>query len=72
MAGGGALSRPGVQEATPDLVDDAGWWRVPGLSPQGVINWEKARLPRRFAVSSWGGAPPSARSRGACPTSPAC
>ncbi|HEX3955923.1 MAG TPA: hypothetical protein VHZ03_04740 [Trebonia sp.] len=57
-AGGGALSQSAFRESTPDIVDDAGWWRVPGLSPQGVISWEKAHLQRRFAVSGWGGVDP--------------
>src|SRR5262245_36485725 len=54
MAGGGALGQPAFRESTPDIVDDAGWWRVPGLSPQGVIAWEKAHLPRQFTLSGSG------------------
>jgi hypothetical protein len=52
---GDALSQPIYREDTPDIVDDADWWRVPGLSSRGVIEWEKAHLSHRFTVRGWGG-----------------
>ncbi len=45
---GGALKQPVQTPGTPDLVDDASWWLVPG-QPQAVLAWERAHLPRRFA-----------------------
>lgn len=53
-SGAGVLLKPALTESTPDIVDDAGWWRVAGLPPQGVIDWEKAHLPRTFTVSGSG------------------
>lgn len=54
-AGGPALSHPVYQQVTPDIVDDVDWWRVPGLSQHGVLDWEKAHLARQFTVSGYGG-----------------
>jgi hypothetical protein len=47
---GGVLKGPTVPPATPDLVDDASWWQAPG-SPQAVLGWEKAHLPRQFSAA---------------------
>jgi len=53
-AAGGVLRQPVFSEPGPDHVDDAGWWRVPGQSPQQVLGWEKAHLPRQFTASGSG------------------
>jgi len=58
---GGALKQPSGVPETPDLVDDASWWQMPG-QPEAVLAWEKAHLPRRFtsagsSVSSLRGVP---------------
>jgi hypothetical protein len=50
---GGVLKEPPVLSATPDLVDDASWWQAPG-SPQAVLGWEQAHLPRRFSATGNG------------------
>jgi len=54
-ANGGVLSHRVYVEFTPDVVDVADWWRVPGLSAQAVLNWENAHLLRRFTKSTWTG-----------------
>lgn len=52
-ADNGALKRPATAIASPDLVDDVSWWKVPG-SPQTVLAWEKAHLPSSFRWSGSG------------------
>jgi len=47
-AGQGVLKQPDSTPETPDLVDDAGWWEVPG-TPAAVLSWETAHLAHRFS-----------------------
>ena len=47
------LGDPASEPGTPDLVDDASWWRVPGQL-EAVLAWEKAHLPSRFSASGSG------------------
>lgn len=49
-AGASGLSHAPVIFATPDLVDDVSWWRVPG-KPQTVLAWETAHVPSRFTAT---------------------
>jgi hypothetical protein len=44
----GVLKQPPMSSSSPDFVDDASWWQVPG-TPQAVLGWEQAHLPRRFS-----------------------
>jgi hypothetical protein len=44
------LTKPLVLPVTPDLVDDTSWWQAPG-SPQAVLGWERAHLPRWFSAT---------------------
>src|ERR1700691_5166492 len=55
---GDALRAPEFLPASPDVVDDVSWWRVPG-QPQAVLAWEKTHLPRDFtaAGTTRGGSP---------------
>jgi hypothetical protein len=57
-ADGGALERAAELSDTPDLMDKAGWWLVPG-APGQVLAWEAGHLPRRFSAEGSGssGAP---------------
>ena len=52
-APGGALRAPAAVPAGPDVVHDTSYWRVSG-SPQSVLTWEKAHLPRRFTATGSG------------------
>jgi hypothetical protein len=54
--GGGVLGRIQMEQATPDLIDDAAWWQVPGQAPQAVLSWEASHVSRRFTLSGSGGA----------------
>jgi hypothetical protein len=54
-ASGGVLSQMQLKPVTPDLVDDAGWWRVPDRAPQAVLSWEASHVPRRLAPGAYGG-----------------
>jgi hypothetical protein len=47
---GGVLGHPVQTPGTPDLVDQADWWQVPG-SPQQVLGWEAAHVPHRFSLA---------------------
>jgi hypothetical protein len=49
----GVLKTPDELPGTPDVVDKAGWWIVPG-APQSVLAWEARHLPRRFSASGTG------------------
>jgi hypothetical protein len=51
----GVLKQPPVLPATPDLVDDVSWWQAPG-TPQAVLGWERAHLPRQLVASGSGSA----------------
>jgi hypothetical protein len=42
------LTQPVQTPGTPDLVDKAGWWQVPG-NASGLLGWETRHLPHRFA-----------------------
>jgi hypothetical protein len=46
----GVLKHPPMAPGTPDLVDAASWWQAPG-TPQAVLSWERAHLPRRLAAA---------------------
>jgi hypothetical protein len=54
-AGGGVLGRIQVEQATPDLIDDAAWWQVPGQAPKAVLSWEASHVSHPFTLDSWGG-----------------
>jgi hypothetical protein len=49
----GVLKTPDELPETPDVVDKAGWWIVPG-APQSVLAWEARHLPHRFSASGTG------------------
>jgi hypothetical protein len=49
----GVLKTPDELPETPDVVDKAGWWIVPG-APQSVLAWEVRHLPHRFSASGTG------------------
>jgi len=51
----GVLKQPPMLPGTPDLVDDVSWWQAPG-TPQAVLGWERAHLPRRLVASGSGSA----------------
>jgi hypothetical protein len=52
----GALNRPPLLQATPDLVDKAEWWIAPG-APQTVLGWEVKHLPHQFSTGGSSTAP---------------
>jgi hypothetical protein len=49
----GVLKTPDELPGTPDVVDKAGWWIVPG-APRSVLAWEARHLPHRFSASGTG------------------
>ena len=49
----GLLKTPGELPETPDVVDKAGWWIVPG-APPSALAWEARHLPHRFSASGTG------------------
>jgi hypothetical protein len=49
----GLLKHPGQLPGSPDLVDKAEWWLVPG-KPQAALAWEAAHLPHRFSATGTG------------------
>jgi hypothetical protein len=49
----GVLKTPDELPETPDVVDKAGWWIVPG-APPSVLAWEGRHLPHRFSASGTG------------------
>ena len=49
----GVLKTPDELPGTPDVVDKAGWWIVPG-APPSVLAWEARHLPHRFSTSGTG------------------
>ena len=49
----GLLKTPDELPETPDVVDKAGWWIVPG-APQSVLAWEARHLPHRFLKDGTG------------------
>ena len=58
VGGGSALANPAGTPATPNLVDDHGWWVIPG-SPQSVIAYIDAHRPAgsTHGLSGSGGSP---------------
>lgn len=53
-ADGGTLGRPQVTSDTPDVIDDASWWQVPGQGPLAVLSWEASHVSRRFTSDGSG------------------
>ena len=49
----GVLKSPDELPETPDVVDKAGWWIVPG-APPSVLAWEARHLPHRFSNAGTG------------------
>jgi hypothetical protein len=49
----GVLETPDELPETPDVLDKAGWWIVPG-APPSVLAWEARHLPHRFSASGTG------------------
>jgi hypothetical protein len=49
----GVLETPDELPETPDVVDKAGWWIVPG-APPSVLAWEARHLSHRFSASGTG------------------
>jgi hypothetical protein len=49
----GVLKTPDELPETPDVVDKAGWWIVPG-APRSVLAWEARHLPNRFSSTGTG------------------
>jgi hypothetical protein len=56
-ADGGALGHTQTGPDTPDLVDAAAWWQVPGQAPQAVLSWEASHVPSRFTLTGSGVSP---------------
>jgi hypothetical protein len=53
--GGGALGHPQMGPDTPDIIDYAAWWQVPGQAPKAVLAWEAAHVSHRLKLDASGG-----------------
>jgi hypothetical protein len=51
-ADGGVLGHPQMEQDTPDIVDDAASWQVPGQAPQAMLSWEAAHVSHRFKLDA--------------------